>query len=379
MIRRALLGVVLVATVLPIRSAGAITPDCTGYSEPRTLLEAQGWWVTEPDQTGTSFGHVHMATCFPLYQPVSGVVPFDLVLTLHDNPGTLFHVRPFLCRDNLNDDCVDYPEVTTDFTCSMMTCTFPLHLDLDTTGAPDGWASFRFRTEVREPDGNRLRTSNDWLVYVDNGNPVVDDFHGVRQFVGKGWYSEGGYAVASIVSGYPFPSSSGTQTVTFACGGTDTPSECLATIDPDFHAGNNGTVLYDAPGGGAHTVTIELSTLAPGNHTLAIRSSEPTCLPGGCSTRAGILKVPFTVPGVLLASSSPAMNGASGPSGVPSVTGTAGLSGVSSATGASGTSGVGSATGASGTSGVGSATSVQPSPAATFRCHSSLPNRPSPC
>jgi IPT/TIG domain-containing protein len=285
--------------------------NCTGYSTPRTFLDSQAWWVTEESQTGTNFGHVHLSTCFPLNQTVSGVVPFDIELVLHKNTGALFHIQPFLCRTTDNTSCTTMPDqvFSPAYTCdpiTQVTCTFWYHYDWDTTVHPsDGPTSFRFRTEVIEPDGNVLRASNDWLAVIDNGKPL-DEFTPAGLSAAKGWYTQGGYSNVMISAGYPPPGTTGDWTLSGRCGATIGISECLATVDPDFHAGSEGVVQYRAATGGEFTITIDRSAFAPGTHYLAFRTKAIICSgPDVCSTKAGILKIPFAVSGVLTASQMP--------------------------------------------------------------------------
>ncbi len=101
----------IVAVVLTLALVGLSPPP----SRPKLLSTRKGALGTRPPgrssilrrggwpkgaQAGTSYGHVHMGTCFPLNQTVSGVVPFDIELVLHENPGALFHIQPFLCRSS---------------------------------------------------------------------------------------------------------------------------------------------------------------------------------------------------------------------------------------------------------------------------------------
>jgi hypothetical protein len=236
-----------------------------------------------------------MGTCFPLGQVVSGVVHFDVRMILHDNPGGLIHIKPFICRNSQNTDCVNEPVVQyiPPLTCAVETCEFWQGFDFDTAQAPDGWASIRFRTEVKEPDGNVLRASNDWLVYLANGN-TVRNFSPSGIMRGKGWYSKGGYSTVEITSGYPRPIS-GPWVLAYKCGGSQVQTDCLVTVDPDFHNGNDGTVIYRDAGNRRRTITIPTDGLAPGAHALVIRSSAPVCIKTGCSMKRGILRVPFEV------------------------------------------------------------------------------------
>ena len=112
--RRILMAVVMAAGVLVAAPSAQAEPNpdtCEGYPEPRVFVEAQGWWVQEPGDNGDHFGHIHVGTCFPLFQTVRGTVGFDLKFQLHDNPGQLFRVSPFLCTDQTNNDCYNVPRV----------------------------------------------------------------------------------------------------------------------------------------------------------------------------------------------------------------------------------------------------------------------------
>jgi hypothetical protein len=75
--------------------------NCTGYPEPRIYLENQSWWEpqardpADPDHPGTGKqGHIHVGTCFPLYQRLSGdTLRLDIKLQLHNMTGVAMHLR----------------------------------------------------------------------------------------------------------------------------------------------------------------------------------------------------------------------------------------------------------------------------------------------
>jgi len=293
----ALLLTVGVVALVPARAVAAPDPlTCQGYSEPRVFLDSQGWWVPQPGQTGQNFGHIHLSTCYPLYSTVSGTVPFDLQLVMHDNPGAIRRIRVYICSNQQNKQpCPEQPVVPLNLTCpSPGTCTFWQHVDVNTLNYPyDGLANIRFRVEALEPDGHTLRTSQYWLTDIENGNPPLtspSDFIKAR-----GWYSGGaGYSNADLKhSSWP-PPTSGTWTINFQCGSTLEVLDCLVAVDPDFHAGSDGIVLFNQAGADRpSSVTLDLSTLTPGTHYLAIRSR--TLVTKLASSSAGILKLPFTV------------------------------------------------------------------------------------
>jgi hypothetical protein len=291
---RALGSVVFLASMLvPVGAHAEPNPvTCEGYPEARVFLEAQGWWVADPGQTGSDFGHLHMGTCFPLYQAVSGVVAFDVRTMMHDNPGELFHILPRVCL-NSSGTCYNAPDVkfVPPHTCET-DCEFWTRIDVDTARYPyDGLASIRFRAEALEPDGNKLRASNDWLVYVSNGNPV-NDFRQGRTLIGKGWYTGQKYALPRLLT-YPLPTT-GVITLKVRCGASKNFKECLVSVDPDFHAGNDGNVLLRATSAGSYQITLDTSAFSPGTHALVLRTKALSPL---SSTLAGVLKVPFVVGG----------------------------------------------------------------------------------
>src|SRR4051794_21487387 len=62
------------STAHAIASPNPVT--CEGYPEKRVYLEAQSWWEAQPGPPGHpgtgQQGHIHVGTCFPLYQKLSG-------------------------------------------------------------------------------------------------------------------------------------------------------------------------------------------------------------------------------------------------------------------------------------------------------------------
>ena len=80
------------AVVAAGSAAAAADPlTCAGYPEKRVFLESQGWWGPMP-VTGR-VGHVHLATCFPHAQTVTGVITLDVRVMLHDNDGVANQLR----------------------------------------------------------------------------------------------------------------------------------------------------------------------------------------------------------------------------------------------------------------------------------------------
>lgn len=300
---RAAALILALALLAPARLAAAPDPNtCVGYPESRVFLESQGWWVKMGADQGNDFGHVHAGACFPLGQTVSGVVGFDLKLQLHSNPGALFHVLPFICNNANTTLCYRAPDVvfSPPLTCPSQ-CVFYQHVDVDTTRWPyDGANAIRFRTEVREPDGNVLRASNNWLVDIRNGNPVKEFDPGPGYIDAKGWF-HGFYSIIKILGGYT-PNPSAPFTLSFRCTSTGEPvDDCLVTVDPDFHAvpPSSGQVVLDNGVSTRQTVTVTPSLYPVGPHVLVLRSCihDTRSVPGQDAHRCGVLRLPFVSTG----------------------------------------------------------------------------------
>jgi hypothetical protein len=266
--------------------------DCSGYPEPRVFLEVQDWWLQTPGASGTSFGHVHVGTCFPYGATLSGPVGFDVRVVMHDNPGVLQRVDIGLFTGG-DDDGGVLVGVPFQTTCAG-TCTFWGHADVDTAAAGfDGWQEFRFKARVDEPDGARMVTSSGWPVNLANGNPVREwrDGSGVTA---RGWYTDVGYQNASIEA-LPGGPVSGTWTPTVRMGagaGGSAATYHVAAVDPDAHAGMPGWVVLEGAGEYRGALSIDTTQLANGRHRLVLRSDS--ALPNG-STHSGLLVITFDV------------------------------------------------------------------------------------
>ena len=272
-------------------AASASPTDCSGYAEQRYFLDSQAWWLTTPGKNGPNHGHVHAATCFPLAQTVKGTIPFDIRLTMHDNPGKLTSLTIQIGESG------SYVAARKTFkpplTCTM-TCSWWVHLEANTAGFPnDGWQEIRIRPKVDEPDGKTMIGSTSYQVYLANGKPRKD-YRPPNFIQGKGWYTDVNYAQARMTAGFPFNRTvSGTWSVTVGCDSSKLKvTGCLVTLDPDFHAGNQGTVLKQTSGGWSGSLTIDTRKLPNGPHKLVIRSDVDA--PTG-STNSGLLAIPFMV------------------------------------------------------------------------------------
>ena len=274
---------------------------CAGYPEPRVFLEAQGWWkgngVTSHVGANAPVGaHVHVGTCFPWGQPVSGVVEFDVRIMLHDNPGELYRLRPQVWYEG--GDSVQN-EVFYGQTFAEPDVTLWQHVAIDTTQIPyDGFQEMRFFTEVRHTDGADQYASTGWHLLLTNGRPVnhyKPDSQAAQFTEGRGWYEgDANYtnarwedvALTQPVSGIWSPD----LQMTAGSGGASVTFHGLY-IDPNFHAGSQGIVIKAGLGSWDGPIAIDTRTLSNGLHKLVLRADASVA----DGTNSGLIVVPFIV------------------------------------------------------------------------------------
>jgi hypothetical protein len=283
-----------VATPVPeLMPAQAPLLDCSGYSNPKRYpVGDQSWWMAVPPQQGTSNGHLHLDTCFPLGETISGVVHFDVLLTMHDNPGKLVSLTVQIGGSG------QYVAAKRTFnpalTCAD-TCTWPVAIDVDTRGfANDGSQEMRWRARVVTPDGKDLFTSTSWEVNLHNGKPVSDYRPLLNYIGGKGWYTALGYTKSIITAGFPYGSAvSGTWTLQVKCEASGRPvTGCSARIDPNLHMGIDGWIVLQRPGPYKGPVVVDTHKLANGWHRFMLKTDAVSV---DDSTASGILTFWFFV------------------------------------------------------------------------------------
>lgn len=265
----------------------SMTPpmNCNTYPEPRILLDSQAWWTKD---VGDGFGHVHTLVCWPVRQKVRGIVVLDVQLTMHDDPGGKLTALTIQIGGS-GQYVAAQKKFKSALTCAN-TCSWIVHLDANTTGfANDGWQEFRIRPKVTESDGKTKVGSTSFQVYLDNGKPVKS-YRPADFFQGKGWYTGVEYAQARITSPLPSGSIGGNWQVSFACDSSNLPvTGCLFTVDPDFHNGDDGTVLFKRSGSFKGSMSVDTTKLTNGWHKFVIASDVHSSAAGG--TERGLLGV----------------------------------------------------------------------------------------
>jgi hypothetical protein len=269
--------------------------NCTGYAEPRVPLEAQDWWTLPGNAIEGQSQHIHVSTCFPLDQTVRGIVPFDIHVQLHMNPGILTQVDVQVMGTDFQ---VNQTAALPNFTCPTSQCDLWYHLNFDTTLLPaDGYLEFRFHARVTSPDGKLGYTSSGWQATVANGGGRRVESYRVPPWIeARGWYTGVQYANAKLMSVVPTGTLSGSWTfaVKLAPGaGGVRVTHVLVSLDPHFHAVlvDRGTVVLEQYGQYTGNLTIDTRTLSNGVHRLFMRADSAITT----GTGSGVLVINFRV------------------------------------------------------------------------------------
>ena len=259
------------------------------------MLETQDWWTNPSAAVEGSSQHIHLATCFPADQVLSGIVPFDLHVQLHMNPGVLTKVDMSVFGDSID---VNQAVATPNYTCPTSQCDLWYHVDYDTTRVPaDGYLEFRFHARVIAPDGSLGYTSTGWQATLANGGLRPVRNYRTPPFVeARGWYTGTEYENARFTSNLPAGAVSGLWT--FTCklvkGSGGTPvNHVLVTVDPKFHADpvDRGQVVFEQNATHTGPITIDTRNLSDGMHRLVMRTDSTVA----SGTGSGVLVVPFRV------------------------------------------------------------------------------------
>ena len=282
----------------PPRPSSRVDPstpvNCTGYGQSRVYLETQAWWTQPGDAVEGMSRHIHLGTCFPLHQTLSGTVPFDLHIQLHMNPGVLSQVDLQVFGNNVNTTQI---AANPNFTCPTSQCDLWYHLDYDTTRVPaDGSLEFRFHAVVLSPDGKMGYTSTGWQAVLANGGRPVQTYRTPTFIEARGWYTDTEYENARVTTPLPTGPVSGTWSIglRLAAGSGGTPADhVLVTVDPKFHADpvDRGQVVFERTGSFTGVLAIDTRTLSNGPHRLVMRTDSTIA----AGVDSGVLVIGFRV------------------------------------------------------------------------------------
>ena len=260
------------------------------------MLETQDWWAVPGVPVEGMSQHVHLSTCFPLDQPLRVIVPLDMHVQLHMNPGTLNEVDVSVFGDSLD---VNQVAALPNYRCPTAQCDLWYHLDYDTTRVPvDGYLEFRFHAKVTSPDGtDRLYVHR---VVGDPGQrrrstrpqlPNAATHRGARLVHGHGLRECTAHLEPAERTGFGLvdlrrESRQGVRRI-------DPSPTCSSRSIRKFHAEpvDRGRVIFEQNAQYKGPITIDTTTLSDGPHRLFLRT-DATIASG---TGSGAMVIPFRV------------------------------------------------------------------------------------
>ena len=300
LLRAASLVAVLAGVFVTVPRAAVARPDpitCRGYGQKRVFLEGQGWWTRPRIPVGRRSEHVHVGTCFPWRQTLSGTVRFDVLVKLHGmRPGAR------LKRTRIHTYNESGTTLLTinwrNYVCRSVDCTLWRTVYVNTRRSPyDGRQEFRFLTKVVRPNGKEIIVSTRWQAYLRNGKPVRHYRPSDNYMGAAGWYTNRGYQSAVLSSGIPRGPVSGIWRPSVKLKrGSDglRSSRHVVSVDANLHAGLPGRIVNRGRGEFRGRVTIDTRNLANGIHRLFLRVDQTgRRRPPG--TVSGAFVVPFVV------------------------------------------------------------------------------------
>jgi hypothetical protein len=269
------------------------------------FIDCQAWW----QPAGQGPGHIHIAADMPLRQALDGEEHMVLQLEAFNQPrGTKWKTLQ-VDIDGLETQNVA-PSAHWPWACATApggVASREVQIQFSTLYAPEenrfsGWTELKLTGIVQRFDGRMLLRTR-IPVYLENDYPVRS--RAPLAFSGStGWFFESttgtnhGYPTAKLyqqseqeaLAGVPASWSPVVGVVSNL-----TPlSHMRVCVDPAFHAGNAGTVIYDdVPLTKTPVGPIETSTLTPGWHRLFVEAREASFSAGSAS---GVVVYRFWVP-----------------------------------------------------------------------------------
>ena len=273
------------------------------YPWPTTFVDAQAWWgPTRVGQTQKDLGHVHVGSCIPERESITGTtMPIDLRVILHNNPGTVTYVSVVVKGTNYEDTVAKLSDPTL-VGVPGLTVTRWLHYDLPlSTFQASGLQEIRYRVFVDEPaTSDTMHSSINYQTTIENGRPRSDVTR-LPFLRMKGWYTGAGYCESSYRSDItPLPDApvTGSWEPQLRMLWHGEPSDRKVThhavrIDPDFHAVPpvEGIIRRYADGPWEGVLPIDTTSLTPGVHRLHMKADcdDPR------ATNSGVGVVAFEV------------------------------------------------------------------------------------
>lgn len=290
-----------------------IYPDCIA---PAIGVESQGWWHQPGEEVPR---HVHMAACVPNARDMTGellAVSGDLQIVqrvvLFNNPaefrwaGIGYEEKSGEVRDcpggGVNCVVFDQPLRCQDKPDEKKLCTWYVEQILPTRfSAHAGLVEVRMKPNLIDPElDTRQFTTLNFQVYIRDGRPE-SNYRNSPAPIARGWYTDFGYANTSLKNytdlfggdmGSSIPTVSGVVPLHIRHSKGDHTLRSILLLDPRFHEGDEGTVLYDKPGRFYDTYNWDTHGLTNGTHTLVLMTVDDG---GNQGVNRGMLKLLFNV------------------------------------------------------------------------------------
>ncbi len=270
-------------------AALAIPFTVSTAAPPCAPIEAQAWWLA-PGEAAPG-RHTHIGTCFPTVA-VSGRITFPITVKWHEQPvgASATRIRIQDGSTTIWSQSSGLPSVGGKADVSMT-----VNATIDTDKLSTGRHELRFGAYTRQPDGDDQLVSSGWQLCVRSCSPrsVRSAEHWTEA---RGWYTGAvGYENARFLSPLPVSPIEGTWRPVIQCAAPSgaSPNGCFVYLDPNFHAGDSGKLLYQAGGAAKTTLAIDTAKLTPGAHKLVIRTDAPSVSPLGIDS--GVMVIGFTV------------------------------------------------------------------------------------
>lgn len=270
---------------------------CEDYPEPRVFLGAQSWW--SDSRNPFPGAHIHLDTCFPLNQTISGTVDFDVRLILHHDPGEVEWLRIQAFKNTPNQYYRDgFP-----LRCPVdQTCEYWFHVQFDTSQAVrDGWTEFRMTFNIGStPEGpnagNRQFETTRWHAFIRNGKSEACSSGGCdpSRTGAAGWYTGSDYSNVRFMrhrdAALRFMTQPQSGVVELQARGEKDVFE--VAVDAANHGHDPGTVLFNGSGNDVwRTIVLDTTGFADGPHKLFLRTDDHV----SSGTSSGVFVLPFTV------------------------------------------------------------------------------------
>jgi hypothetical protein len=279
---------ILTILVVALLASGATTPQTR-------FIDAQVWW----NDAGKAPGHQHIGAEVPVGQTISGTLVLRIRLENFHLPGRIDKWSALIAGAG----CEESKAGIVFADAAMQTDRF-LDCAIDTREVgEDGWHNLTLKAQLVEASGDSRLVRLRIPIKLANGKPVNDRDDNTL-VSGEGWIKKRteqentnahGYAHAQIRTGdLPPDAIDGPWTPRVQFGNSRAvPVRGFVALDPNMHAGIEGTRLYLASATKRTTLAISPEGLTVGLHKLFMRADDEGRFADG--TVQAVLVVPFDV------------------------------------------------------------------------------------